>query len=127
MEYNDYRAFCKTPLRYRTTLCEISTARIFSNPKEDKVRFQISANRFLGNMVRIITGKLLMIGTGKLSIDEFESFLITKQTPSTLEPAYPQGLYLSKVTYPYLDLPPRSEFISVFDKETVNWQSVIKD
>lgn len=55
-------------------------------------------------------GQLLKIGKGTLSVDEFENYLINRQTPELITPAHPQGLYLSKVTYPYLNLPPRTEF-----------------
>jgi tRNA pseudouridine38-40 synthase len=34
-------------------------------------------------------------------------------TPKTIIPVYAQGLYLSKVTYPYLDLPARPVFSEI--------------
>jgi tRNA pseudouridine38-40 synthase len=120
--YNDYRAFCKRPNDHRTTICQVSSATLSSDASGDRIRFQISADRFLGKMIRIIMGKLLVIGRGKLSVDEFESYLITKQTPAVFEPAHPQGLYLSKVTYPYLDLPPRIEFSALFQNKIDVWQ-----
>ncbi len=108
--YTDYRAFCKTPNDHRTTVCKVSSATLFSNASGDRLRFQISADRFLKKMIRILVGKLLVIGRGKLSVDEFESYLITKQTPLIFEPAHPQGLYLSRVVYPYLEREPRIDF-----------------
>jgi len=76
-------------------------------------------------MVRIIMGRLLEIGTGKMSVDEFESHLISKETPKIIIPAYPQGLYLSKVTYPYLDLPAASAFSSIMKNALdAEWQAV---
>ncbi|MFD0763527.1 tRNA pseudouridine(38-40) synthase TruA [Mucilaginibacter lutimaris] len=113
LNYNDYRAFCKMPDRNLHNLCEISEAGFFINDAGDRLRFRISANRFLGKMVRIITGKLIDIGSGKLSVDEFESYLIDPQLPQVIKPAYPQGLYLSKVTYPYLNIPARSKFTHI--------------
>jgi len=110
-QYNDYRAFCKSPDRNEHTICNINSANLFAHESSDKLRFQISSNRFLGKMVRIIMGRLLDIGRGKLSVDEFESYLINKDTQAVITPAYPQGLYLSKVTYPYLDIAPRTTFI----------------
>ncbi|GAA4335750.1 tRNA pseudouridine(38-40) synthase TruA [Mucilaginibacter gynuensis] len=110
LKYNDYHAFCKMPNRNTHTICNVSDAGIFVDSTGDKLRFHIAANRFLGKMVRIITGKLIDIGTGRLSIDEFESHLIDPQLPQNIKPAYPQGLYLSKITYPYLDIRPRSNF-----------------
>ncbi len=122
--YNDYRAFCKTPDDYRTTICNVTSAELYIDSNGDHLRFQISANRFLGKMIRIIVGKLMDIGKGELSVDEFESYLITKITPATIEPAYPQGLYLSKVTYPYLDIAPRAEFTAILQNKVDTWKVI---
>jgi tRNA pseudouridine38-40 synthase len=108
--YNDYRAFCKMPDRIDHTICHVSSATLYTDKNGDRLRFEISANRFLSKMVRIIVGRLLEIGKGEMSVDEFEHYLAEKETPKIIIPAYPQGLYLSKVTYPYLDLPARSAF-----------------
>jgi len=110
-KYDDYRAFCKSPDRNEHTICNISSAYLAANETGDKLHFQISANRFLGKMVRIIMGRLLDIGRGKLSVDDFEYYLAHKETPAIITPAYPQGLYLSKITYSYLDLPARAGFL----------------
>ncbi|MEJ6979385.1 tRNA pseudouridine(38-40) synthase TruA [Pedobacter sp. P351] len=109
--YSDYAAFCKSPAKNEHTICHVSSATFYANSSGDRFRFQISSNRFLGRMIRILMGKLLKIGSGNLSVDEFENYLITKRTPLRLEPAHPQGLYLSKVTYPYLDLKPKPDFL----------------
>jgi len=121
-KYNDYRAFCKMPDRIDHTICHVSKAQLFTDKSGDRVRFHISANRFLSKMVRIIVGRLLEIGNGTMSVYEFEHYLVDKITPQIIIPAHPQGLYLSKVTYPYLDLPARSTF-SVMMKDSV-WQEV---
>lgn len=122
VKYHDYRALCKTPDEYRTTICKVTSATLFTDISGDKFRFQISADRFLGKMIRIIMGKLFLIGRGELSVEEFEHYLISKKTPDTFEPAYPQGLYLSKVTYPYLDIPPRTEFSSILQNNLDTWK-----
>jgi tRNA pseudouridine38-40 synthase len=119
--YDDYRAFCKRPNDYRTTVCKVTAASFVADASGDRFRFQISADRFLGKMIRIIVGKLLVIGQGKLSVDEFESYLITKETPAIFEPAHPQGLYLSKVTYPFLDIPPRPDFSAILQNKEDEW------
>jgi tRNA pseudouridine38-40 synthase len=123
IKYNDYRAFCRTPNAYRTTICNVTEAELYSNPTGDRLRFHISANRFLGKMIRVIVGKLLAIGKGEMSVDEFEQLLIFKQTPKLLEPAHPQGLFLSKVAYPYLDIPCKAAF-STYQDNTTQWQVI---
>lgn len=108
--YKDYRAFCTSPDKYEHTICNVMSASLSVDRQGDKLHFQISSNRFLSKMIRIIMGQLLKIGRGILSVDEFENYLISRQTPELITPAHPEGLYLSKVTYPYLNLPPRTEF-----------------
>jgi len=117
IRYNDYGCFCKSPLKYEHTICHVSKAQLFSNIDHTRLRFHISSNRFLAGMIRIIMGKLLEIGNGELSVADFEQYLKSKETPKTIIPVYAQGLYLSKVTYPYLDLPNRSIFGRILQSE----------
>lgn len=116
-KYKDYRAFCTSPDKYEHTICNVMSASLSVDGKGDRLRFQIASNRFLSKMIRIIMGQLLKIGKGILSVDEFEHYLINSKTPKLITPAHPQGLYLSKVTYPYLDLAPRTEFSSILQKQ----------
>lgn len=109
-QYEDYRAFCKSPDKNEHTICHVSAASLYTNSSGDRIRFRISSNRFLGRMIRILARKLIEIGDGNLSVDEFENHLISKNIPSKILPAHPQGLFLSKVTYPYLDLEPKAKF-----------------
>jgi len=111
-KYTDYRAFCKAPDKSRTTRCSITKAQLYASANGDRLRIHISANRFLSKMIRLVTGKLLLIGRRELSVDAFEQYLITPEPPERANLAYPHGLFLSKVTYPFLDLPCRPEFSS---------------
>ncbi|HEY5327193.1 MAG TPA: tRNA pseudouridine(38-40) synthase TruA, partial [Mucilaginibacter sp.] len=107
------------------TLCYVSSASLFIDTNGDKLKFQVTANRFLSKMIRIIVGRLLEIGRGEMPVDEFEHYLINKVTPKIIIPAYPQGLYLSKVTYPYLDIPPQTAFTSILENSMDNgWQEL---
>lgn len=118
--YNDYRGFCKSPDRNDHTICNISSANLYTSTGGDKIRFQVSANRFLSKMVRIIVGRLLEIGKRKLTVDKFEYYLKNKITPAIITPAYPQGLYLSKVTYPYLDMTAHTHFTKML-QDSINY------
>lgn len=124
-DYKNYRAFCTHPDKYEHTICNVMSASLSTDASGDKLRFQITSNRFLGKMIRIIMGQLLKIGKGILSVDEFESYLIENRTPLLITPAHPQGLYLSKVTYPYLNLPPRTEFSSILQKQADEYWSTL--
>jgi tRNA pseudouridine38-40 synthase len=74
-------------------------------------------------MIRLITGNLLLIGKGHMSVGQFEQYLANAEPPKRITLAYPQGLFLSKVTYPFLDLPCRPEFSAVVNAGG-NWQPV---
>ncbi len=108
--YEDYHAFCKTPNAHSSTLCLISNANLYINENGDRIRFQITSNRFLRGMIRIIVGKLLLIGSGQMTVDEFEELLISKIIPSEFDVAHPQGLFLSEIEYPFLSIPPKTSF-----------------
>ena len=123
--YTDYRAFCKCPDRVEHTGCRVASAVLYADEQRGRLRFEITANRFLSKMVRIIAGRLLEIGAGKMSVDEFEHYLRDKQTPAVITPAYPQGLYLTRVKYPYLDVPAKPEFAGMLEKNlTQEWPAV---
>ncbi|MBD1392796.1 tRNA pseudouridine(38-40) synthase TruA [Mucilaginibacter glaciei] len=124
LKYNDYHAFCTMPDRNTHTICNVTAANIYTDAITGRIRFHISANRFLGKMVRIITGKLIDIATGKLSVEEFESHLVHPKKTQVIKPAYPQGLYLSKVVYPYLDTTAGSKFSELLAGNAADWQAV---
>ena len=120
LRYKDYRNFCRKTSVQRTTICNITTANLYVDHNEGRIRFEVSANRFLNGMIRMIVQRLLMIGRNELSVDEFESMLGSKEPADFTKSAYPHGLFLSKVRYPFLDIPCRSEvfnsLISRFEK-----------
>jgi len=102
LKYNDYKYFCKQAELYKTTICNISSVSFKTNENLSKIRIDITANRFLRRMVRLIVGNLIEIGKGKLTITDFESYLKLEGAPQYFHAAYPQGLYLSKVEYDFL-------------------------
>ncbi|MDC0231065.1 tRNA pseudouridine(38-40) synthase TruA [Aureispira] len=118
--YENYGAFCKQPDLHNTTICKISSAKLFSADNGQKLRFRIASNRFLRGQVRIIVQKLLDIGSGKFSIDEFEDCLRTQRRSKLIKPAHPEGLFLSKVSYPFLSLSQKGAFVSLAN----SWQEI---
>jgi tRNA pseudouridine38-40 synthase len=123
--YNDYKAFCTSPDRNEHSICNVSAAELYVCNNGNRIRFHISANRFLGKMIRIIVGRLFRIGKGEMSVEKFESLLLHPNQINEIWPAYPQGLYLSKITYPYLDIEPRTSFIHILKSDlTITWLPV---
>lgn len=101
-KYSDFINFCLTPRNYSTTLCKIMASNFYILPSRNLIRFQITSNRFLRGMVRVLVQRLIDVGNGTTSLNEFESILANSSIPKEMKPAHPQGLYLSQVTYPFL-------------------------
>lgn len=104
----DFRSLCISPDQYKSTECKIFQLNLYRTPDSDRMRLQITANRFLRKMIRLIVARLLDLGTGKMKVSDFEAAVIAGDKPVFTRAAHPQGLFLSKVTYPFLDLPARS-------------------
>ena len=101
----DFRHFCKQPDIHNHTLCEVSNAKLSVNSAETRMHFTMTANRFLRGMMRIIVATLLEIGLKNLTLKEFEDMLNNTGEETEKHPAFPNGLFLSKIEYPYLNLP----------------------
>ncbi|MDX1522195.1 MAG: tRNA pseudouridine(38-40) synthase TruA [Anaerolineae bacterium] len=62
--------------------------------------FDITANAFLYRMVRRIVATLIKVGSGQLTVREFEEILEAKNLICSAPPAPARGLCLERVTYP---------------------------
>jgi tRNA pseudouridine38-40 synthase len=63
------------------------------------IRFEISGNGFLYNMVRIITGTLVEVGSGKIPPDAIPGIIRSGDRLKAGKTAPAQGLYLVEVFY----------------------------
>jgi tRNA pseudouridine38-40 synthase len=114
-KYDDFKAVCKQPQLYKHTLCEVQSARLYRSKDGQRIRFSITANRFLRGMIRLIVSFLLKIGKREMTLEEFEHVLANRIDLPNKMPAFPNGLYLSRVEYPYLKVEP-SKDIAYFMK-----------
>lgn len=103
-KYEEYRAFCKRPDSYPSTLCKVQDAELSFDADENKAVFTISSNRFLRGMIRLLVGNMIVVGKGNMSLKEFKNCLQTGQSPKFYNAAHPQGLYLSEVKYSFEEL-----------------------
>ncbi len=95
---HDFRAFCKGLPPADNYRCNIFDAAWIA--KENQIIFRISANRFLRNMVRAIVGTSILVGSKKISLENFESIISTGTRADAGNSVPAQGLFLSKVVYP---------------------------
>lgn len=103
---SDFRSLCKNPDIYKHTRCKISSIDIYPSTIPNAYRMEITADRFLRGMIRYIMARLIDIGTHRLSVEMFASTLSNKAEFDFRyqKKGYPQGLYLSRVVYPYLQM-----------------------
>lgn len=66
----------------------------------DMITVRVCGNGFLYNMVRIIVGTLLRVGSGMIDPDEIPAILEARDRGRAGETARPQGLTLVEIRYP---------------------------
>ncbi len=94
----DFESFAKHHSDVTNHFCEVFAA--FWSETETQYIFEISANRFLRNMVRAVVGTLLEVGTGKLKPEDMPK-IIAKKSRSDAGTSVPgKGLFLWKIDYP---------------------------
>lgn len=98
LEYSDFKCFSRAHSDVKTYICAISEAFWIKN--EHELIFQISADRFLRNMVRAIVGTLLDIGNHKTALEDFHNIIQSKDRSKAGASAPAKGLYLTKIVYP---------------------------
>ena len=98
LEYEDFGAFCKAGSDVKTTICHVTHAQ-WHQTSPSEWYFEITANRFLRNMVRAVVGTLIEVGRGRMSLDEFRLVIEGKQRTQAGESMPAKALFLEKVEY----------------------------
>ncbi len=93
----DFGCFCKVNSDNKTNICHVTQANW--TREENTIRFSISANRFLRNMVRAIVGTMLNIGQGNTSIEDLTAILASGKRTEAGRSVPAHGLSLTKVEY----------------------------
>ena len=95
----DFASFCRTHTDVKTTICHVTEAR-WVRENETEAYFEITANRFLRNMVRAVVGTLFEVGRGKMSEEEFEQVIAAHNRCRAGHSAPAEGLALVEIIYP---------------------------
>ncbi len=95
---HDFWAFSgENDRTYETTVRDLRRLQIAR--EGPKVTFTFEADGFLYKMVRSLTGALVNVGLGKLTVAEVAAMLKNRQRIAAVVTAPPQGLFLVKVRY----------------------------
>lgn len=89
---------------FRTSICQSSTPMcnvmdVALKKVDDRIIFNIKANHFLHNMIRITMGTLVDIGRGHLPEDTIKKMITTGKRETGGITLAPQGLYFLDVGY----------------------------
>ncbi len=109
LEYEDFTSFSKVNTDTKTNICHVTEAR-WVQLSDYEWRFEITADRFLRNMVRAIVGTLMQVGRGQLTIEGFREVIERKDRCAAGDSVPARGLFLENVEYSLTPDPsPRGE------------------
>ncbi len=94
---HNFRVFSKEGSSVKTFVRKVEEVKI--EKEGDLIYFYFTADGFLYNMVRMLTGTLLDIGVGKKPVTAIKEALLTQNKKLVGKNAPPQGLTLLKVSY----------------------------
>ena len=94
---HDFEAFCASGGSQITTVRRIREVKV--RRIEDVIEIEVNGEAFLYNMVRIIAGTLLYVGTGKLKPQDIATIIESKDRKQAGKTLPPEGLTLEEVFY----------------------------
>jgi len=94
----DFSSFSKSNTDVKTNICTVFSANWVDN-QDGTFYFEISADRFLRNMVRAIVGTLIEVGKKNVNPEEIKTIITKKNRGAAAVSVPAHGLYLWKVEY----------------------------
>ena len=94
---HDFAAYMSANSNVKSTVRTIYHATVERDG--NAIYFRVSADGFLYNMVRILTGTLISVAEGKIDYSDIEKITLSRDRARAGLTAPSQGLYLNKVIY----------------------------
>lgn len=95
---HDFTSFAKRRTQVYTHMCTINVCQWHDT--EDGWVFIVEGNRFLRGMVRALVGTMVKLGRKKISFNDFQNILFSKDSTMADFSAPGHGLFLDEVIYP---------------------------
>lgn len=95
---DDFASFCKTGADVKTTICHVTHAQ-WHQTSPTTWYFEITANRFLRNMVRAVVGTLIDVGRHRIDLEDFKHIVENKTRTAAGESMPGHALFLEDVSY----------------------------
>ena len=96
--HKNFKSFSKVKTDVYTFDCDIKKA--LWRQDHQQLVFEISANRFLRNMVRAIVGTLIEVGLEKITVEDFNSIILAKDRSKAGKSVPAHALILKQIEYP---------------------------
>lgn len=96
--YEDFTSFSKLHTDVKTNICRIMEAGW--EETDEQLVFTIKADRFLRNMVRAIVGTLLDVGQKRITLEEFQQIIESKDRCKAGTSVPGNALFLCGIEYP---------------------------
>lgn len=101
----DFSSFMAAGGSQKTTVRTVRDCTVMKSREwDEQIEIEVEADAFLYNMVRIISGTLAEVGTGRKSVSDIPRIIADGDRRSAGMTAPPQGLFLKKVFYDTSDL-----------------------
>lgn len=94
---HDFKSFCSAGAQVQTTVRTIYAVNV--TKEDDMVHIRITGNGFLYNMVRIIAGTLMQVGTGLMEPEQVKGILEARDRSKAGPTAVAKGLTLVEIRY----------------------------
>lgn len=98
LETEEFGAFCKSHTDVKTMRCHVTKAE-WRQVADGQWLFEITANRFLRNMVRAVVGTLIEVGRKRLTIDGFRLVVEGQKRTEAGESMPGHALFLERIVY----------------------------
>lgn len=102
VDTEDFTSFAKLHTDVKTNICHVRKAcwtAVTTFTGSEGLVFEISADRFLRNMVRAVVGTLVEVGRGKLTIRDFQEIIDARNRCAAGQSMPAHALYLWDVKY----------------------------
>ena len=94
---HDFKAFKASGTSSKSSARTIYDAKVYED--KERIFIELTGNGFLYNMVRIIAGTLVDVGSGKIIPEDIVNIINSKKRENAGKTLPPQGLYLLNVDY----------------------------
>ena len=98
LRYEDFTSFSKLHTDVKTNICHLMEANW--EETDEQLIFTIKADRFLRNMVRAIVGTLLDVGQKRITLEQFQQIIESKDRCKAGTSVPGNALFLCDIEYP---------------------------